>query len=514
MKGKVTRRFFIGCASSFGVCNGLRAFAAPTGVWSRGEPNLRFGLLSDLHIKCQKGSHGCAGGPELFEKALCWFRDKGVDAVVIAGDMSDFGLGDELMLVAKTWYKVFPNDRAGNGRKVERVFITGNHESCVFSGNGNLRWIRRLYGNDDVAVRRQLLRNDFAGWWEKAFHEKYERFYHRNIKGYDFLSAHWDDGSPLPDRPLDDFGWIKGKIHVGRETFGVELEEWLKRNAGMMDPRRPFFYQQHRALYNTNYGSWAWNHDAGRATKVLSGYPNAVAFAGDTHYSLTDERSIWQGAFTSVGTGSMRYTGLPYDSRPPRGYENSGGGDKVMDSYDAFNTAQGQLVSVYDDRIVFERRDFACDMGIGDDWVVPTPLSESRPYAFAERARKAGAPEFPDGARLKVEGVFRKNRAKPAEEKKCLRVTIPATLRTVSGRCMEYEVTFIGSGGERRVFYALAEGFNKPIEHPRVASPTEFCIAVDKLPTAVDQVEVRPLDCWWNKGRQIVTRVRPEDVQV
>ena len=49
----------------------------------------------------------------------------------------------------------------------------------------------------------------------------------------------------------------------------------------------------------------AWGHDKGIATKTLSNYPNAIAFSGHSHYSLTDERSIWQGAFTSIGQSSL-----------------------------------------------------------------------------------------------------------------------------------------------------------------------------------------------------------------
>ena len=164
----MTRREFVGGLGAFG---GLRLFGAPPGSCLGDTPNLRFGVLSDLHIQCLAGDRGTGGGPEVFEHALEYYRDRKVDAVVIAGDMSDLGLGDELVLVGKTWDKVFPNGRAPDGRKVEKVFVTGNHESGTFVNPRNLQHIRKLYNGDDAEVRRQLLRTNFAYWWEQAFHE-------------------------------------------------------------------------------------------------------------------------------------------------------------------------------------------------------------------------------------------------------------------------------------------------------------------------------------------------------
>ena len=35
---------------------------------------------------------------------------------------------EELEAVAEAWYRVFPNDRAPDGRTVEKVFVYGNHD--------------------------------------------------------------------------------------------------------------------------------------------------------------------------------------------------------------------------------------------------------------------------------------------------------------------------------------------------------------------------------------------------
>lgn len=51
-----------------------------------------------------------------------------MDAVLIAGDLFTSSDIRELEIVAETWYEVFPGDRGSDGRPVERLFITGNHD--------------------------------------------------------------------------------------------------------------------------------------------------------------------------------------------------------------------------------------------------------------------------------------------------------------------------------------------------------------------------------------------------
>ena len=73
-----------------------------------GEAHLRLGVLSDIHIYDEKQV-------PVFERALEFFRDRKADGVIIAGDMADRGLVDQLELVAKTWFKVFPENRRPGG---------------------------------------------------------------------------------------------------------------------------------------------------------------------------------------------------------------------------------------------------------------------------------------------------------------------------------------------------------------------------------------------------------------
>ena len=98
-----TRRAFIG--------QGALAFLAAAGMGHRafgatGPARLKFGALSDIHITRGKGS--C----DIFEKALTYFRDQKVDAVLIAGDRADSGLDSQLWRVGET--------RHGRADRLER----------------------------------------------------------------------------------------------------------------------------------------------------------------------------------------------------------------------------------------------------------------------------------------------------------------------------------------------------------------------------------------------------------
>ena len=128
----VSRRFFLaGAAASGARCllGGTRSCAAAETATPHmesrhlggGEARLRLGVLSDIHIYDEKNV-------PVFERALTFFRDRKADGVIIAGDMADRGLVDQLELVAKAWFKVFPENRRPDGQPIEKLFVYGNHD--------------------------------------------------------------------------------------------------------------------------------------------------------------------------------------------------------------------------------------------------------------------------------------------------------------------------------------------------------------------------------------------------
>ena len=502
------RRFFIGGAAfaSLGAFAGNRFFAVTTSTTlpRKGKPRLKFGVLSDIHIlrigADEKMSDG--GNSLTFRHALEWFRSQDVDAVVIAGDMADKGIDENLMAVADAWYSVFPDDKYPDGRRVEKVFVTGNHD-----------WDGHKYGNavakkypDEAERARHILQKDMAGWWEKTFHEPYAPICTKEIKGYSFIGAHWDMGG--------------SGAEVGKDVYAYgRIMDFMKSHGKKFDPSLPFFYVQHPHLKDTCYGSWAWGHDKGIATKTLSAYPNAIAFSGHSHYSLTDERSIWQGAFTSVGTGSLCYTGTPGLERAPGGYENTAFFEnwrcnalKLSKPMKVDDCRQGMLWSVYDDCITVKRREFLSDLGLGEDWVMPLPAAEPRPFAFAEHARRLRAPEFPAGAKSAVAEVNAKNRGGkskdgkekiPSEKKPSFKVTVPAVVPDDKARLFALEFAAKTEDGKIRTKLVLSEGFNHSLKHAKAKSRQSCCFRKDELGQGDVRFAVTPMNCFGARGKPL-----------
>ncbi|MBP5510674.1 MAG: metallophosphoesterase [Kiritimatiellae bacterium] len=501
----VSRRWFIGGTAAFGAFGGLR-FAQGSVNKTGVAPKIRFGVVSDIHItKIGANEEMAAFGNNLtFRHTLEWFREQGVDAVLIAGDMADKGMGEQLAAVAEAWYAVFPGDRYPDGRPVEKVFVTGNHDWDGFNYGG---FAAKAYP-DEAERNRHILRKDMAGWWKKVFHEDYEPIYLKTIKGYSFIGCHWDTSAPN-----------------GKHVYAFSrLSDFLVSRASAIDPALPFFYAQHPHPKNTCYGPWAWGHDKGFVTKALAERPNAIAFSGHSHYSLTDERSIWQGAFTSVGTSSLRYTGLPYNEFPGEGFENTPCGDgrhwqtdarKMMGRFiTPGDCRQGMLWSVYDDCIVVKRREFLSNLDLGDDWVMPLPAAESKPFAFTEHAKKLRAPQFADGAGLKIAQTKTKNRGGkskdgkvkiPSVAKDSVQITAPASLPDRNARLYCYEFTAESKSGEKKVKRVLAEGYNHAPEHPRAKLPTLCVFAKDELPAGELRFTAVPRNSFGLAGKTFST---------
>ena len=500
----ISRRFFIGGATAFGAFGGARFRPVFGAVAPSKRPNLKFGVVSDIHITCVGADQKMeAWGNNLtFRHTLEWFRDQGVDAVMVVGDMADNGMVEQLQAVAQAWYAVFPEDRAPDGRKVEKLFVYGNHDyhGYLYGDHAAKRHAKESAGVDFASWSRDhVLRSDIGGWWRKIFHEDYTRLYRKEIKGYTFLGQHWDDGKGMETK-------------YGSCPFGVELASFLDANGKALDPTRPFFYFQHPHPKDTCYGPWAWGHDSGLVTKALSAYPNAVAFSGHSHYTLTDERSLWQGAFTSVGTSSLRYTGMPYNERLPFGFENTttegktaaaSDAVKMMAKYNGGDCRQGMVWNVYDDCIVVQRREFLHDEFVGPDWVMPLPASEAKPFAFAARARKARAPEFAQGAQVVLKKVRAKTRRVPGHDpvvKEAFELTFPAALAVVGARPYSYEIVAHGAEGKTASFHVMAEGFNHALSNARAKANTKCVVSVDRLPAGTTGFSVVPMDCWRNRG--------------
>ena len=464
----ISRKNFLVGSMAVAAAGARRMFAAPSGTVC-GTPRLKVGVLSDIHVRDEATQ-------KVFVKALEWYRAQGVDAVLVAGDMADHGLVAQLRLVADAWFKVFPGNKTPDGRPVTPLLEYGNHDVA--------NWKEKEFKTPEERAAN-MIKFDPKKRWEDAFHEAYTPVFAKTVKGCTFVGAHWPGIGGLGD--------------------------WLKANGKGLDPALPFFYFQHSHPKDTCYGPWAWGHDDGASTKALTPFPNAIALSGHSHYTLTDERTVWQGAFTSIGTSSLSYTSLDYNFRENaagNGYGRREARARQMDRLNTQEGKQGMLFTVCDDHIRIERREFVYDQTLGDDWILPVGKAAERPFAYAKRIPARTAPEFPQGAAVKVALVPPKaGKDKPAPKDPAqVEVSFPAAETRDKCRVFEYEVQAVVVDDDVEMVAAtrrvIATDFHVPAS--KAGRPGSIMFALAELPKGVHlRFDVRPLECFGKKGRPI-----------
>ena len=195
---------------------------------------VRFGIVSDTHVK------DSATAAEM-EKVFVRFRERGVDAVLHCGDLTNRGGADEFAEFAKAWKGAF----AETGRLV------------VAFGNRDIAGAKRVSSDfGEVGVRSSCI----GGVWVVAADCGHEG------ELEDHFRAHPEIGSSRG--PIVT---LQHKHHQGT-IFGGRIADWM---AG--DER-----------------STCWHRM----------FPNMVSFSGHSHVANLGDNAFWRGGFTAVAAGS------------------------------------------------------------------------------------------------------------------------------------------------------------------------------------------------------------------
>ena len=465
---QLSRRDFLGGAAALMGMGGCRSLGI-----GGAEPNIVFGVISDIHITTPESTVA-------FRRALEYFRDRKVDAVVVAGDLSDWGLKSGLRYVADTWYSVFPNDRAPDGRKVEKLFCTGNHDyEGYWYGDMTLDMHVQGYSEDEALTKLGMKK-----CWEEVFHEPFAPVRRRTVKGYDFISAEWREG----------------------ESWDKETNAWFAQNGGTLDPKKPFFYFTHYPIGNTTSCSRRDGRNAYPEIEAFKTMPNAVAFSGHCHWTLNDERSIWQDGFTAIAVPSMSYTTIP------KGYEN--GSDKrngssklsmpIIPSRQYLKEAQGYLVSVFDDRMEIERRDFTEGVEAAPAWIVTPPAAAASRYSFAKSEKRTPVPQFPAGSEVKT---YTSNFETRNFSWTIMMMLEFPSAKACKGRVFDYEVRAEMEDGSVAVVKRFLSPAFYRLERDEPACQ-RFAIDAKELPERGKyRLRVYPRNCFGVCGRPIESKV-------
>lgn len=239
--GMICRRDFIRGSSA--VAGQIALFGCRTSA--RRGPGVRFGILSDTHVT---GSE-CAA--EL-RRALEFFREADVDAVLHCGDVTDLGYLRELEAFKTVWNEIMP-------RSTRFIAAMGNRD---LSDTGKFPKEKRERERD------QLLIGSGRVFGIRSF----------DVNGVNVVAADWK--------------------HEG------ELETYMTAHPELRDPSRPLIVIQHPHPRGTVFEADGWMADDGRAGCYLRMFPKAMVFSGHSHVPLNELGSLWRGDFTSAAAGS------------------------------------------------------------------------------------------------------------------------------------------------------------------------------------------------------------------
>lgn len=308
------------------------------------SPLLRIAAMSDI----QGYPYPEDAGMRNLERALDILAPLKPDVVVNDGDINDTGNDAD----AVRYYRERCEARLGT---VPHVACVGNHELCFI--RDDLKAART-----PDAIRRDF--NDVFGYAPDA------RVVRRSVRGFEFVALHLSRPEGYADEEIAEF-------------------EAALSDAVRLDPSKPVFAVTHYHPLHTVNDS-RQEEKSGALRRLFDRFPQVVSLSGHTHGSLRDPRSIWQGEFTAIETGTLCYGSLGLD--PPAANQIS-----CLLPY-GHESVGCLCLDVFADRIDVRRFDVRERAEIGPEapWLIPWPHDPATaPYRFDTRRAAEAAPQFP-----------------------------------------------------------------------------------------------------------------------
>ena len=317
------------------------------------KKTLKVGIISDSQIipSNKKEDEWLKIFSEHLKKALEVLKLHQIEVLIFAGDLTDSGTEyayDEILSIYKSVYK-------NEEEKPIFNYIMGNHDYWLsYMENGKFC--------PKFGEPKELQFLFFNKLKEKPFS-------HKVINGYHFINWGSEDGSDNPNTNID---WIESQIKIALED----------------DKNKPIFVTTHYAAEDTVYGSNDWGTKSIKT--ILKKYPNIIHFSGHSHFSLIDERSIWQKEFTSIQTQSVSYIELD------KGFEN---GPYPCDEYGSIQEAgrnfMGLIMNVNQSQIEILRISLEKDKLYGEPWIIELPCDINNfKYTLDKRIKERNNPRF------------------------------------------------------------------------------------------------------------------------
>ena len=248
----------------------------------------RLGVVSDTHVT----------GPESVAELVAAFRflrDRGVDAVLHCGDVTDAGTLDQLDAFARAWRMVF-----GDGTPL-----------VVSLGNRDMMDSRSIPDSVRAASKGCAVRDDPRVAFRTALGTDIGDGVHAvRVGGVWAVAAAW-------------------KREGGLEAFFMDHPEIAA--SGL-----PVVVLQHRHHQGTVYGGSLpdWAVGDASSTRWMEMFPDFVSFSGHSHFTCMRDDAVSEGMFTAIAAGCYCLA----DASPAAGRQVSvltfAGGSAVLERHD------------------------------------------------------------------------------------------------------------------------------------------------------------------------------------
>lgn len=305
--------------------------------------SLKVGLFSDTQLSPNKGVHD--NYEQNLVDALTLLKEQGAEMLIHAGDIGDMNSSRAYKTFNKALETVYGDDLPAT------LFIMGNHDT----------WWNTDWNNSKPKARKFASIIGNSPWS------------HEVVNGYHFIGASPDGTKNTAGYSDEVISWMETQIQQAIQD----------------KPGQPVFVITHHNPQYTVYGSDEWYDD--QLDTLFSKYPSVVSISGHSHYSIMDERSIYQNGYTAFTTQGLAYANLDKKFYDPfrGGMTDLPAKDEDFPMLEIMNVNQsGAEIQRWN---VKEKKEEKADQR----WKLTFPLSKDTfTYSIAQREQANKAPKM------------------------------------------------------------------------------------------------------------------------